>query len=462
MLSTGSRCEEISETAGSRNITSKSAEPEIRSLSVYDEQGFLIQASEGGSVYHYERDSEGNTLRKSAWGETLYEAAYDACGRITMLDGTRYQYDKAGRLQQAESEHGIRAAYRYNKNGMQREIVCGNGLWTTYGYDSRNQLISLTAGFEGKEPLLQAVYRYDGNGNRTGKEEQLQRKFGTQREVEQTTYCYDKMNRLTGESRNGSETSYSYDPAGNRTSRIQAGNKEIYRYNSRNQLTELISDNKSIGYSYDFAGNLAEENYSSATEGSSKIQYIYDSYNQNTEVKGSSFRQKNSYDAEGYRCRLEENEKVTNFVYRGGMLLGEKSEENELKQSYVLGNEYIGLISETEKESTVRYYVTDEQGSLRYVLNGNGEVESYYQYDAFGETVIQEGNQSRLRYNSQIWEELSGLYYLRARYYNPRTGRFTQEDVIYNDGLNLYAYCNSNPVIYSDPSGLKKHQIQRM
>ncbi len=114
------------------------------------------------------------------------------------------------------------------------------------------------------------------------------------------------------------------------------------------------------------------------------------------------------------------------------MLLGEKSEENEPKQSYVLGNEYIGLISKTEKESTARYYVTDEQGSIRYVLHGNGEVESYYQYDAFGETVTQEGNQSRLQYNSQIWDELSGLYYLRARYYNPGTGRFTQEDVIYD------------------------------
>jgi len=53
-------------------------------------------------------------------------------------------------------------------------------------------------------------------------------------------------------------------------------------------------------------------------------------------------------------------------------------------------------------------------------------------------------------------DELTGLYYLRARYYNASLGRFTQEDVIYNDGLNLYAYCNSNPVMYSDPSGFAK------
>ena len=68
----------------------------------------------------------------------------------------------------------------------------------------------------------------------------------------------------------------------------------------------------------------------------------------------------------------------------------------------------------------------------------------------------EETTPNRLRYNAQTEDELTGLYYLRARYYAPDIGRFTQEDVIYNDGLNLYAYCNSNPVMYSDPSGFAK------
>jgi hypothetical protein len=44
-------------------------------------------------------------------------------------------------------------------------------------------------------------------------------------------------------------------------------------------------------------------------------------------------------------------------------------------------------------------------------------------------------------------------YYLRARYYNPVIARFTQEDIYRGDGLNLYAYCANNPVVYYDPSG---------
>ena len=45
---------------------------------------------------------------------------------------------------------------------------------------------------------------------------------------------------------------------------------------------------------------------------------------------------------------------------------------------------------------------------------------------------------------------------MRARFYNPVVGRFTQEDVYRGDGLNLYAYCGNNPVVYYDPSGYKK------
>ena len=100
------------------------------------------------------------------------------------------------------------------------------------------------------------------------------------------------------------------------------------------------------------------------------------------------------------------------------------------------------------------YYLTDEQGSVRYVLDADGNVQNDYRYDAFGQRIAGHENiLNRLRYNAQIEDGLTGLYYLRARYYNTGIGRFTQEDVIYNDGLNLYAYCSSNPVMYADPSG---------
>ena len=66
----------------------------------------------------------------------------------------------------------------------------------------------------------------------------------------------------------------------------------------------------------------------------------------------------------------------------------------------------------------------------------------------------QEGIQNRILYTGQQYDRISGQYYLRARYYNPVVGRFLQEDVYRGDGLNLYAYCRNNPVVYYDPSGM--------
>lgn len=59
------------------------------------------------------------------------------------------------------------------------------------------------------------------------------------------------------------------------------------------------------------------------------------------------------------------------------------------------------------------------------------------------------------------YDGIAGQYYLRARFYNPVVGRFTQEDVYRGDGLNLYAYCGNNPVGYYDPSGYSSINKER-
>ena len=197
-----------------------------------------------------------------------------------------------------------------------------------------------------------------------------------------------------------------------------------------------------------------EENYHTADGATTKkLHYAYDVYNRNVSVTGDDFTQKNHYDAEGYRDSITEKDKVTNFVYQGGMLLHELDEDKNPARHYILGNEYISQVDGT----SFGYYLNDEQGSVWYLTGSDGRIRNHYRYSAFGETITAEETvPNRLRYNGQMADGLTGLYYLRARYYNASLGRFTQEDVIYNDGLNLYAYCNSNPVMYSDPSGFTK------
>ena len=115
----------------------------------------------------------------------------------------------------------------------------------------------------------------------------------------------------------------------------------------------------------------------------------------------------------------------------------------------------LGIISsDSEEAKTYYHYVSDEQGSITHVLSEDAEILNHYSYDAFGNIIEKtEKVENRFCYNGEMLDPVTQQYYLRARFYNPVIGRFTQEDTYYGDGLNLYQYCQANPVGYVDPSG---------
>lgn len=94
----------------------------------------------------------------------------------------------------------------------------------------------------------------------------------------------------------------------------------------------------------------------------------------------------------------------------------------------------------------------DLTGNVVNSTNLTTQVETESQYDAFGN--ITEGQTvSSIGYSGEYLDAETELYYLTARFYDPETGRFTQEDDWLTEGPNLYIYCRNNPVMYSDPSG---------
>ncbi|MDE7200705.1 MAG: RHS repeat-associated core domain-containing protein [Lachnospiraceae bacterium] len=93
--------------------------------------------------------------------------------------------------------------------------------------------------------------------------------------------------------------------------------------------------------------------------------------------------------------------------------------------------------------------------SITHVVDSEaGEILNRYEYDAWGNlTTCEEIVHNRFKFNGQQLDPITQQYYLRARYYNPVIGRFTQQDTYRGDGLNLYVYCANNPIYYIDPSG---------
>ncbi|MBQ7907075.1 MAG: RHS repeat-associated core domain-containing protein [Clostridia bacterium] len=99
------------------------------------------------------------------------------------------------------------------------------------------------------------------------------------------------------------------------------------------------------------------------------------------------------------------------------------------------------------------------------LLDFQGNTVVKYVYDAWGNHTVTDytefglGNINPIRYRSYYYDIETGLYYLKSRYYDPKTGRFISMDSTdYLDpniigGANLYAYCNNNPVMYADPTG---------
>ena len=111
------------------------------------------------------------------------------------------------------------------------------------------------------------------------------------------------------------------------------------------------------------------------------------------------------------------------------------------------------------------YYRRNPQGDVIAIYDANGNRKVEYAYDAWGNCSIVYGishdlaRRNPIRYRGYYFDRETGLYYLNARYYNPEWRRFISPDNTYYldpetpNGLNLYCYCNNDPVNYADPSG---------
>ena len=129
---------------------------------------------------------------------------------------------------------------------------------------------------------------------------------------------------------------------------------------------------------------------------------------------------------------------------------------DKVKIRYVKGINYIASISLGNKSY---YFLFNGHGDVVQTVDKTGKVQNNYDYDIWGNPILTvETAACAIRYAGEFYDSETGLYYLRARYYDSEIGRFISEDSYSGEtddplSLNLYTYCENNPITYTDPSG---------
>ena len=151
------------------------------------------------------------------------------------------------------------------------------------------------------------------------------------------------------------------------------------------------------------------------------------------------------------------------YYYDDGNLVAERrTTDNASSWLYYLYG--VDGIAGFRYNNTTYLFRKNVQGDVTHIYTENGTLVGKYAYDAWGNcAILQDTNGiatlNPFRYRGYYYDTETDLYYLKSRYYDPETGRFiSPDDISYLDpetigGLNLYAYCLNNPVMYVDPTG---------
>ncbi len=179
------------------------------------------------------------------------------------------------------------------------------------------------------------------------------------------------------------------------------------------------------------------------------------------------------YDALGRRVQKIANPAgsptTTVYFYDGGRVVEEQNGVSAAQATYVYGN-YVDEILTMNRDSQTYYYHQNALWSVEAITNTAAATVEQYSYDAYGAVTVRDGFDVLVPANAwgtqhsnignpylftgRQFEEETGLYYYRARYYDTFEGRFHQRDPReYTDGMDLYAYVGDKPTRFVDPSG---------
>jgi len=437
-------------------------------------------------------DPLGNTTKFSYSSMNRLQTRTDPMGHKET-----YQYDFNGNLLQFTDRRGTTSSFSYDQLNRKITANYGSGGTVNYYYDSVNRMTqavdSITGPITRSYDLLDRMvlegaangsvsYAYDASGRR------ISMQVSGQPAV---VYGYDNDNELLNISQNGSVVGLTYDQDGRRTAvTLPNGTVTSYGYDSDSELTAINYQIGSVNlgsltYAYDadghrtnVSGSLAQTTLPTAAAGGAvngdnqltqwngssftydangnllsdgTNTYTWDARNRLVTISGgvsASFK----YDPFGRRVGKTVGVATTSYVYDG------PNSVQELVGGLVSANMLSGLnidefFQRTDGSGTGAL-LRDALGSTVSIVGGTGSAIAQYTYGPFGNTTVTGTSTNSYQYTGRE-SDGTGLYYYRARYYNPQIGRFIGEDSArFTGGINFYTYAQNSPINTNDPLGL--------
>jgi RHS repeat-associated protein len=152
---------------------------------------------------------------------------------------------------------------------------------------------------------------------------------------------------------------------------------------------------------------------------------------------------------------------TTNYVYDGNNSVQDVDQNGNLLARYSVTQSIDEPLAES-RSGTTTYYEADGLASVTSLSNTTGSLANTYTYDSFGKLTASTGSTTnRFLFTAREFDSETGLYYYRARYYDPNSGRFLNEDPLQIEGgIDFYTYTLNNPASMIDPIGEKPCSIQ--
>lgn len=326
--------------------------------------------------------------------------------------------------------------------------------YTTTGTDDSEKINASSVKYNGSTSLSSS-YSYDDNGNvltkSYGENTSITNTYDSKDRITTTTYAGKTTNYTydsNGQLLSANNDTYAYDSRGNITSKTESGTTTTFTYSTGGWKDQLVSVN-GIDLTYDDNGNVL-------TYG--EKEYTWNSGRNLESIVDGDKKYSYTYDETGIRTSKTVNGVTTYFNTKDGVILSQTDGTNTMYFQYDTSGTPLGFVL----NGTQYFYITNQMGDVLAIIDTNGDIVANYEYDAWGKVLTADtdiAEQNPIRYRGYYYDNETGYYYLQSRYYDSNICRFINADLheIVNvtkdicTGINLFSYCNNNPINNSDP-----------